>query len=42
MRVLVTGAEGMIGSQLVRGLVDAGYGVISACRMVCLHLLYIL
>lgn len=32
MNVLVTGARGMIGSRLVRGLLDAGYGVIGVGR----------
>lgn len=32
MKVLVTGAKGMIGSQLVKGLKDAGYDVIGVDR----------
>ena len=33
MTVLVTGAKGMIGSQLVKGLLDAGYAVIGVDRI---------
>lgn len=33
MRILVTGAKGMIGSQLVNGLKDAGYDVIGVDRI---------
>ncbi len=33
MRVLVTGAKGMIGSQLVKGLCDAGHEVIAVDRI---------
>ncbi len=33
MKVLVTGAKGMIGSQLVKGLLDVGYEVIAVDRI---------